>query len=86
MADEFRGLRINYDSAGLDVATVPEDPIELLRAWLHDSIAAEDVEPYAITFATVGAAGAPTARVLLLRGLDARGLAFFSNTTSHYGV
>jgi pyridoxamine 5'-phosphate oxidase len=86
MADEFSEVRINYDSAGLDVATVPEHPIELSRAWLHDSIAAEDVDPHAMTLATVGASGAPSARVLLLRGLDARGLAFFTNTTSRKGV
>jgi hypothetical protein len=59
MADEFSGLRIDYDSAELDVATVPEDPIELLRTWLHDSMAAQDVEPHAMTLATVGADGAP---------------------------
>ena len=86
MADEFSELRIDYDSEGLDVSTVPQDPVELLRTWLHDSMAAADIEPHAMTLATVGADGAPSARVLLLRGLDSRGLAFYTNTTSRKGV
>jgi len=86
MADEFSELRIDYDSPGLDVATVPEDPTELLRAWLHDSLAAQDLEPHAMTLATVGGDGAPSARVLLLRGLDTRGLVFYTNTRSRKGV
>jgi pyridoxamine 5'-phosphate oxidase len=86
MADEFSELRLDYDSEGLDVATAPEDPTELLRAWLHESMAAQDIEPHAMTLATVGVDGAPSARVLLLRGLDARGLAFYTNTASRKGL
>lgn len=85
MPDEFSELRIDYDSPGLDVATTPEDPAELLRAWLREAVAAGDIEPHAMTLATVDTSGAPSARVLLLRGLDARGLAFYTNRLSRKG-
>ena len=73
MADEFSELRIDYDSEGLDVGTVPEEPRDLLRAWVHESLAAGDIEPHAMTLSTATPDGAPAARILLLRGLDERG-------------
>jgi pyridoxamine 5'-phosphate oxidase len=92
MNDPLRELRIDYDAhggpeaQGLDPTTAPEEPRELLRAWLGDSLAAGDIEPHAMTLATANADGAPSARIVLLRGLDARGLAFYTNTASHKGV
>ncbi|MEZ6014392.1 MAG: pyridoxamine 5'-phosphate oxidase [Planctomycetota bacterium] len=85
MADEFSELRIDYDSEGLDVGTVPEEPRDLLRAWVHESLAAGDIEPHAMTLSTATPDGAPAARILLLRGLDERGLAFYTNQDSRKG-
>jgi len=85
MSDEFSELRIDYDSEGLDVATAPEDPTELLRAWVQASRAAGDIEPHAMTLATATTEGVPSARIVLLRGLDERGLSFFTNYTSRKG-
>jgi pyridoxamine 5'-phosphate oxidase len=60
------------------------DPIVALEAWLRD---AEGVSagPQAMTLATATVDGRPSARVVLLRGFDARGLAFFTNRTSRKG-
>jgi pyridoxamine 5'-phosphate oxidase len=60
------------------------DPIVALRGWLHE---AESASPRAdaMTLATSSPDGRPSARVVLLRGLDERGLVFFTNRTSHKG-
>ena len=60
------------------------DPIATLQAWLDE--AREVVpEPHAMTLATATPAGRPSARVVLLRGLDARGLTFFTNRAARTG-
>jgi pyridoxamine 5'-phosphate oxidase len=61
-----------------------EDPIARLQAWLDEARSAVS-EPHAMTLATSTPDGKPSARVVLLRGLDARGLAFFTNRESRKG-
>ena len=65
----------------MDEHDLADDPIAQLTTWLDE---ARDVvpEPHAMTLATVGADGRPSARIVLLRGVDARGVTFFTNTTS----
>jgi pyridoxamine 5'-phosphate oxidase len=60
------------------------DPMTRLRAWLEEARAVVG-EPHVMTLATATAAGEPSARVVLLRGLDERGLTFFTNRTSRKG-
>jgi pyridoxamine 5'-phosphate oxidase len=61
---------------------VPEnDPIPVLQAWIEEARAVVR-EPAAMTLATSTAEGKPSARVVLLRGLDERGLTFFTNRDS----
>jgi len=64
---------------------LPADPVEALRIWLADAEGAT-ARPDAMTLATSSLDGAPSARVVLLRGLDERGLAFFTNRTSRKGL
>ena len=61
-----------------------DDPLAQLRAWLDD---ARNVtgQPLAMTLATATPDGSPSARVVLLRGLDDHGLTFFTNRTSRKG-
>jgi pyridoxamine 5'-phosphate oxidase len=68
----------------MDERDLDPDPIVALEAWLRD---AERVSarPDAMTLATATADGRPSARVVLLRGLDERGLAFFTNRASRKG-
>jgi len=57
------------------------DPLAQLLAWLDE--ARESVpQADAMTLATADASGRPSARIVLLRGIDERGLAFFTNLTS----
>jgi pyridoxamine 5'-phosphate oxidase len=68
----------------VDERDLLDDPIAQLGSWLED---AKDAlpEPGAMVLATVGEDGRPSARVVLLRGLDARGLTFFTNRESRKG-
>lgn len=58
------------------------DPLDVLERWIADAAAAEVAEPTAMLLATVDREGRPDARVLLVRGLDARGLRFYTNYRS----
>ena len=75
-------FRREYALASLDVADVDPDPVAQLRRWLDQAIAAGTSEPNAMTLATIGAGGRPSARVVLLKGLDQRGLVFFTDFRS----
>jgi pyridoxamine 5'-phosphate oxidase len=79
-------LRAALRAAPLDVATVAPDPIEQFRAWFAEAQAAGVEQPEAMVVATAGADGRPSARFVLLRGLDARGFAFYTHLESEKGV
>jgi pyridoxamine 5'-phosphate oxidase len=61
------------------------DPIEQFARWFGDATEANVVEPNAMTLATADADGTPSARIVLLKGFDARGFTFFSNYDSRKG-
>lgn len=63
-----------------------DDPIALFNAWLAEAEAAEPDEPTAMTLATVAADGTPSARMVLLKGADAAGFVFYTNTGSRKGI
>jgi pyridoxamine 5'-phosphate oxidase len=62
------------------------DPVTQLVRWLRKARQAGVHEPDAMTLATASRTGRPSARMVLLRGLDARGLTFFTNYRSRKGV
>jgi pyridoxamine 5'-phosphate oxidase len=68
----------------MDESDLADDPIAQLRVWLDDARAAV-ARPDAMTLATADTAGRPSARVVLLRGIDDRGVTFFTNRTSRKG-
>jgi pyridoxamine 5'-phosphate oxidase len=63
-----------------------DDPLARFQAWLKDAEASEPNNPSAMSVATVGADGRPSVRMVLLRGLDARGFVFYTNLESRKGV
>src|SRR3954447_11713465 len=76
--------------------TAGDDPIEEFSAWLAPAGAgrdpappargaAGDPEPTAMTLATAAADGAPSARMVLLKGVDERGFVFYTNYESRKG-
>src|SRR5512132_3427574 len=58
------------------------DPIDQFKAWLADAERSEPNDPNAMTLATSTADGAPSARIMLLKGVDAGGVAFYTNLGS----
>ena len=61
------------------------DPITLFQDWLAEAGATEPNDPNAMTVATVTRDGRPSARIVLLKGVDARGFVFYTNKESRKG-
>lgn len=85
VSERVRNLRIDYQKGALDEASVLGDPIAQFQSWMDAAIAAEVPEANAMTLSTVNAEGHPSARIVLLRGLDERGFVFFTNYESRKG-
>jgi pyridoxamine 5'-phosphate oxidase len=70
----------------LSESDVPADPLALFADWYAVAVAAQLPEPGAMTLATATPDGSPSARVVLLRGYDERGLVFYTNYQSRKAV
>lgn len=64
------------------IALAMTDPDALFDAWLAEATASEPNDPTAMTVATVAADGQPSARMVLMKGHDARGFVFYTNQQS----
>jgi pyridoxamine 5'-phosphate oxidase len=80
--DELAALRREYVGHGLSTEDLAAEPVEMLRRWIRDATAAGLHEPNAMVLATTGADGRPSSRMVLLKGLDERGLVFYTNYSS----
>src|SRR5258706_254009 len=78
-------LRQEYMRAGLAEAQADPDPLRQFERWFEDAVRAKLPLPNAMTLATVGAGGAPTARIVLLKGIDGGGFVFYTNYRSRKG-
>jgi pyridoxamine 5'-phosphate oxidase len=68
------------------VNTLHPDPLAQVRAWFEEARSAEIAMPEAMALATAGADGGPSVRMVLLKGADERGYAFFTNLESRKGA
>jgi pyridoxamine 5'-phosphate oxidase len=62
------------------------DPFGLFRQWMADAEKSEPEDPNAMALATADASGVPSVRMVLLKGIDARGFVFYTNLESRKGV
>lgn len=85
MADDLGAMRRSYDPAPFEEADLAATWLAQLERWLEDAVAAGLREPNAMVLATASAEGVPSARTVLLKGLDERGLTFFTNLRSRKG-
>jgi pyridoxamine 5'-phosphate oxidase len=85
MTDSLADRRSSYERGMLDETQAALEPFAQFRSWLDEALAANLKEPNAMTLATAGATGRPSARIVLLRGWDERGFVFFTNYESHKG-
>ena len=79
-------MRSEYEGAGLDEATAGDDPLALLERWLADAVDAGGPEPNAVALATATTDAVPSVRIVLVKGLDERGISFFTHYTSRKGT
>ena len=82
---DLAGLRKSYERAALDEGASDADPLRQFRLWLDQALQAELPEPNAMTLATVGADGRPSTRIVLIKGLDERGIVWYTNYDSRKG-
>jgi pyridoxamine 5'-phosphate oxidase len=85
---DIESERRDYESGEfgeLNEGNVAVDPIVQLREWLDDAFSRGVPEPHAMCLATAGALGAPSARIVLLRGLNGSGLRFYTSYFSRKG-
>ena len=85
MDPRIADLRKSYERAELDEAHCAAQPLAQFEAWLQQAIDAQMPEPNAMTLATVGGDGRPSTRVVLVKGVDARGIVWYSNYHSRKG-
>jgi pyridoxamine 5'-phosphate oxidase len=76
-------LRKDYRNAELHETDMASDPVQQFDIWFQQAMVAQVPEPNAMTLATADASGRPSARMVLLKGLDSSGFTFFTNYNSH---
>jgi pyridoxamine 5'-phosphate oxidase len=79
-------FRREYTLAGLRRTDLDADPIAQFSKWFQQAVSAEVPEPNAMTLATVDKSGQPSARIVLLKNVDARGFTFYTNYDSRKGM
>lgn len=85
MNELLENMRRDYQRAALDESEVYEAPLRQFRLWLNEAIECNLPEPTAMTLATATREGYPSARIVLLKGVDDTGFRFFTNYKSRKG-
>lgn len=85
-AFDLAALRREYALHALREAEADANPIRQFEAWFADAVAAQVLEPNAMTLATASSDGVPSARIVLLKGVDAQGFVFFTDYRSRKGA
>jgi pyridoxamine 5'-phosphate oxidase len=83
---DLSDLRQEYAAGGLDESDLLADPMAMFERWYVEAGRAGVHEPNAMVVSTVGADFAPSSRFVLLKGFDADGFRFFTNTGSRKGT
>ena len=78
-------LRREYSHARLDESSVSAEPVAQFAKWFEEAVEARVMEPNAMTLATASKSGVPSARIVLLKGVDDKGLVFFTDYRSQKG-
>jgi pyridoxamine 5'-phosphate oxidase len=76
------GMRVAYDGSALEESALAPTWTDQLQAWLDEAESAGVAEPNAMVLATADAEGRPSSRTVLCKGLDQRGVVFYTNYTS----
>ena len=82
---DIADLRKSYERDELDESASAADPLQQFEHWFRQALAAELPEPNAMTLATVGADARPSTRIVLIKGVDKRGIVWYTNYDSRKG-
>ncbi len=82
MTKDIANLRREYSGVELNELKLNPDPLKQFEIWMSEALNAEVPDPHAMVLSTVSAKGKPSARVVLLRGIQADGLTFYTNYRS----
>jgi pyridoxamine 5'-phosphate oxidase len=82
---DYLGDHQDYGQQALDEAHLHSDPLQQFSLWLSEAEQAGIFEPNAFVLGTVSAEGKPTARTVLLKGVNADGFFFATNYQSRKG-
>ncbi len=85
MTDRLAHMRKSYEHDVLDESSATADPFDHFGRWLEEVRQTDAIEANSMVLATVDQHGAPSARTVLLKGLDGRGLVFYTNYDSRKG-
>jgi pyridoxamine 5'-phosphate oxidase len=83
--ENIQNLRQDYRSASLSENDVDSNPILQFKKWFQDAVSSQLYEPNVMTLATSDRFGKPTARIVLLKGIDEDGFVFYTNYESKKG-
>lgn len=86
MTDHLADMRRSYERGGLAEGDLAPTWLEQFQRWLAEAVAAGITEPNAMTLATADSDGAPSARTVLLKGVDVRGFVLYTNRDSRKGT
>ncbi|MDX2133993.1 MAG: pyridoxamine 5'-phosphate oxidase [Saprospiraceae bacterium] len=78
-------LRRSYSLETLSEHNVPDNPFQQFTHWFEEALRAHLYEPNAMALATANAQGAPSVRMVLLKGFDESGMVFYTNYESRKG-
>ncbi|MFA6060385.1 MAG: pyridoxamine 5'-phosphate oxidase [Taibaiella sp.] len=85
ISEHISKIRANYQQATLSETEVGDDPLLFFQKWFSEAEASGITEVNAMTLATANMWGLPSARIVLLKGLDEEGFVFFTNYESEKG-
>ncbi|WP_042687911.1 pyridoxamine 5'-phosphate oxidase [Candidatus Glomeribacter gigasporarum] len=85
VSEKLPYLRTEYSRASLSKTEVDADPLRQFKRWFAQAFEAGIAEPNVMTLATVGENGRPSARIVLVKEIDARSLIFFTHYESRKG-
>lgn len=84
-SEQLQNLRREYASRALNEHEVLSDPIDQFKLWFKEALEAEVWEPNAMTLATANVDFKPSARIVLLKGVEEKGFVFYTNYNSRKG-
>ena len=83
---DLAAIRRNYSLKELSESSVKEGPFDQFETWMEEALQAGLAEPTAMVLSTVSANCLPSARVVLLKGVQNGGFVFFTNYQSRKGL